>query len=329
MQKILLTGANGFLGSHIVRQLLKQNYQVRALVRKGSNKATIAELPIEYVEGDINDLPAMYEAARGCDAIIHAAVLAQVNPARSLNIWKVNCDGTENILKAAVAINAQRLVYVGTANVCGFGTKQQPGNETFPFAGAKYGSDYMNSKFTATQLVKRYIREQNLPAIITNPTFMFGAMDTKPTSNALLLELYKGKLIGYPQGGKNYVYVGDVAVAIVNALKQGSIGESYILGNENLSYQEVFKLITDIINVQNPRMAIPPTIAKIYGYLSDILAKIGVSTLVNSSMIAIANDGHYFTAEKAIRELSMPQTPISVGISEAFDWFRQHNYVTK
>ena len=331
---VLVTGANGFLGRHVVAELLRCSYSVRALVRPGTAQTSSKDLsplhtlPIECYEGDITQPATVVGAAEGCAAIIHAAALAQVNPARNPAVWAVNDAGTATVLDLARRTGVQRFVYVGTANVFGFGTRQNPGNETKPFAGQGYGLDYMDSKRSAIARVQRAVAEWQLPAVLVHPTFMLGPGDAKPTSNALLLELYRGRVPGYPAGGKNYVYVGDVAVATVNALTQGRIGESYILGHENLSYQDAFTLITRVLSVQAPRWPVPAVLARLYGTACDWQARFTQRpTKLNSAMVAVANDGHYFSARKAITELALPQTDLQQAIQEAFDWFKDNNYV--
>ncbi|WP_020603409.1 NAD-dependent epimerase/dehydratase family protein [Spirosoma spitsbergense] len=326
---VLVTGANGFLGSHLTRELLSRNYHVRAFVRPGSNCQTLAGLPITYCEGDIREPDSLERAIDGCDALIHAAALAQVNPARSPAIWAMNLAGTETLIEVAHRSRVNRFVYVGTANVFGFGSRENPGTETTPFAGQGYGSDYIDSKRAATQKVQQAVRELGLPAVLVHPTFMLGPLDAKPTSGRMLIELFRGKVIGYPMGGKNFVHVQDVAVATVNALTQGRIGESYILGNQNMSYQESFQLMAGLLGVAPPRLPIPPDLARLYGFLCDAWARLtGHPGQLNSAMIAVASDGHYFSSQKAILELALPQTPIVEAIRDAFDWFKKHDYVT-
>jgi dihydroflavonol-4-reductase len=318
--RVLVTGANGFLGRHVVHELLARGHAVRALLRPDSEAAFSEEWPVECHAGDITQPATLAGAAEGCSAIIHAAALARVNPARHPAVWAANYLGTQNVLQLALRAEVNRFVYVGTANVFGFGARQQPGDETWPFAGQRYGLDYMDSKVAAT--------EWGLPAVLVHPTFMLGPGDAKPTSNALLLELYRGRLPGYPPGGKNYVRVHDVAVATVNALTQGRVGESYILGNENLSYREAFELIAGCLGVRAPRWPIPAGLAAIYGQLCDVKTWLtGRPAQLNAAMAAVANDGHYFTAEKARAELALPQTPITQAVVEAFDWFKAHRYV--
>ena len=335
LPRVLVTGANGFLGRHLVAELLRRGYPVRALVRPGGGAAgplpPLPSLPIEVCELDLPRAArraALADVIGGCGAIIHAAALARVNPARSRAVWDTNIYGTENVLRMTRQFGIERLVYVGTANVFGFGTKERPGDETRPYAGRRYGLAYMDSKRAATDRVLRAVTNEQLPAVLVHPTFMLGPGDARPTSGALLLELHRGRLPGYPLGGKSYVHVRDVAVATVNALTQGRVGESYILGNENLSYQEAFNLIAGVLGVAAPRWPVPPPLANLYGTICDLKALLtGRPAQVNSAMTAVANDSHYFTAQKARHELSLPQTPITQAVAEAFAWFKTHGYV--
>ena len=326
---VLVTGANGFLGRHLVAELRRRGRPVRALLRPGTPAPfDAADAGITYFFADLIEPAALAGAAEGCAAIIHAAARASVNPARDPAIWATNVAGTEAVLREARRVGVGRLVYVGTANVFGFGTKQNPGDETRSYAGRRYGLDYMDSKCAATDLVLRAANQQNLPAVLVHPTFMLGPDDAKPTSNALLLELYRGRLPGYPPGGKNYVHVRDVATATANALTMGRVGESYILGHENLSYREAFARLARVLGVAPPRWPIPAGLAVAYGRLSQVLGSWrGQPGQLNAAMAAVANDGHYFSAQKARAELALPQTSIDQAAAEALAWFQANNYV--
>ncbi|GAB3853478.1 NAD-dependent epimerase/dehydratase family protein [Hymenobacter terrigena] len=327
-ETVLVTGANGFLGRHLVAELRRRGHPVRALLRPGTPAPFPVDWNIEYHEANLTQPATLAGAANGCGAIIHAAALAQVNPARNPAVWAANLGGTKAVLRLARRAGVRRLVYVGTANVFGFGSKANPGDETRPYAGRRYGLDYMDSKRAATDLVLRTVARKQLPAVLVHPTFMLGPQDAKPTSNALLLELLRGKLPGYPPGGKNYVHVRDVATATVNALTQGRVGESYILGNENLSYREAFGLMAGVLGVPAPRWPILPGLATLYGEFCDVKAWLtGRPAQLNSAMTSVANDGHYFNVQKARQELVLPQTPIGQAVVEAFDWFKTNHYV--
>lgn len=333
MGPVLVTGASGFLGRHLVQELLGRGYPVRALVRPGSTRQPsplppLTSLKVEVREGDLCRPASVQDLAQGCSAIIHAAARAEVNPARNSAVWEANVGGTETMLDLARQSAVERFVFVGTANVFGYGSRLQPGDETRAYAGKQYGLDYMDSKRAATDRVLEAVAQWQLPAVLVHPTFMLGPGDAKPTSNALLLELYRGKLPGYPPGGKNYVHVRDVAVATVNALTQGRIGESYILGHQNLSYREAFILMARLMGVRPPTRPIPALLARLYGAACDVQAlATGRPAQVNSAMVAVANDGHYFSVQKARAELSLPQTDLEEAIREAFHWFKAHQYV--
>lgn len=324
MKTVLLTGANGFLGGHLCRELLRRGYGVRAFVRPDSDQRALDGLPLDIWTGDLRNPVNVRAAIYGCDYVIHAGALARVNPARSRAVVDVNLGGTAAVLAAAVQAHVERLVYVGTANVFGFGTKDQPGNENSPYNGSRYGLDYMDTKRAATDLVLQAVRNDQLPAVLVHPTFMLGPLDYKITSNALLLALYRRQILGIPAGGKNYVHVNDVAMATVNALSEGRLGESYILGYENLSYREAFTLMAQVMNVRPPAMAVSPALASMLGKLSDWTSALtGKPAQLNSAMTAVANDGHYFSVTKALNELKLPQTPVRTAITEAFNWFRE------
>ncbi len=323
--KILLTGADGLLGSNLTRELLNRGHEVKAFLLPNSPSRTLDKLPIERFEGNILQVKDLETAAAGCDAIIHAAANTSIWPDRSEIVRKVNVVGTANVAQAALTANVQRLVYVGTANSFGFGSKANPGNESQPYRAAKYGLDYTDSKLEAQQLLLKAVKEQGLPAIILNPTFMLGPYDSKPSAGAMVKAVYEGKVPGYTSGGRNYVYVKDAAVAIANALSMGRIGECYIIGHENMNYQEAFGRIARIIGVKAPAIPIPGWASKLYGGIGSFYGKLtGNAPTVSLAMARISTDEHYFTAQKAIEELKLPQTNVDIAIRESFEWMRDN-----
>ena len=173
------------------------------------------------------------------------------------------------------------------------------------------------SRSSGTDRVRQAVAEWHLPAVLVHPTFLLGPGDAKPTSNALLLELCRGQLPGCPAGGKNCVRVADAAAATVNALARGRVGESYILGHEKLGYREAFGLMATVMGVRAPRGPVPPALARLDGAACDWRARrTGRPALLNSGMVAVANDGHHFSAHKAVAELALPQTPVRQAIQD-------------
>lgn len=326
--KILVTGADGLLGSNLVRELISRGHSIRAFVQPGRQQVTLEGLTIEKFAGNLLNPEEVIKSAEGCDAIIHCAASTAVWPIRSEIINKVNIDGTKNIIQAVHQNKIQRLIYVGTANSFGFGSKESPGVEGNPYKSATYGLDYMDSKYKAMQVVLKEVKENSLPALVVNPTFMFGPYDSTPSSGAMIVALYKGKVPGYTKGGRNYLCAKDAAVAIANALTKGRIGECYILGNENLSYREIFTKISSTIGVKPPSLAIPSVFAKLYGHIGSLIGNItGKAPAVSYPLSRIASDAHYYSPAKARKELDLPQTPVETGIKESFEWLKNNGYL--
>jgi dihydroflavonol-4-reductase len=328
--KLLVTGADGFLGCNLVRLLLERGHQVRAFILLERTGHLLEDLEIERFKGDILDPEAVHRAARGCDAVIHTAAITRTNPAKSSYLRSVNIEGTRHVLDAVRSNGVGRLIHVGTANSFGFGSKADPGDETRPYRAHKYDLDYFNSKYEAHRLVLNAVESNGLEALVVNPTFMVGPYDAAPGFGVIILALYHGRMPGYAVGGRNYIHVRDVAVGIANALERGRTGESYIMGNRNLSYREIFNLIASVVGVSPPRITYPPFLTKFYGMLCSCRGMLtGKPQPMNLALARIACDEHYYTSEKAIGELGLPQTPIERAVEEAFIWFKENGYLEK
>src|SRR6478609_2717428 len=314
MKKILVTGADGLLGSNLVRELLNRGYAVRALIQPGRKVTTIDGLALEKMEGDLLSKKEVTKALEGCQYVIHASASTSIWPPRNEVVRKVNIEGTQNIAECALEAGVERMVYVGTANSYGFGTKQKPGREENSYKAYKYEMDYLDSKFEAHQIVVETVKK-GLNAVIVNPTFMIGPFDSKPGSGAMIIALIKKKIVGITRGGRNYIYVKDAAIAVANALTMGRTGHGYILGNANLTYQEAFSLMGNTLGVRPPKRKIPDWLVLLIGYLSSVKGRItGVPPIISLPVAKIALDDHYFTPQKAIEELKLPQTPLHIAI---------------
>ncbi len=325
--KILVTGPDGLLGSSLVRELLKDGYEVKAFVFPGSRSQTLEGLPIERFYGTILKQSDLLEAMAGCDAVIHAAANTNVWPTRSEKIRQVNFLGTQNAVEAALQRGVKRFIYVSSASSYHHGSKQTPGNETQPFTGSMYRLDYIDSKYQAQEYVLEAVRKRGLPGVVINPTFMFGEFDSMPSSGRMILAIYHGKVPGYTGGGKNFVYARDVARAIVNALTLGRIGECYIAGNVNLHYKELFEIIAREVGVKPPRMRFPAPFMRLVGWFGTASGKLfRRAPAINHSTAQISCDSQFYSPEKAVRELKMPQTEIASAIRSAFEWLKSNNY---
>jgi dihydroflavonol-4-reductase len=329
--KIFLTGTSGLLGNNTALELLKRGHQVKGLFRHESEAALLERHEhFELFFGDITDRDRMIEGVKGCDAVIHTAADTSQWPDRSPAFVATNVEGTRNLVEAAKLAGVRRGVFVSTANSLGFGSRENPGDENTPPNFEQYGIGYMETKYEAQQIVLREARENDCPFLVVNPTFMIGPRDFKPSSGQMVIAVAKGKVPGYPCGGKNLVYVGDVAAAIANALELGRAGECYLLGHANLSYREIFTKIAEVVGTKPPGLAIPKWATLAFGMVGTISGKLfGITPKVSYKMARVSCDGHYFTARKAVEELNMPQTPIETAIEECYEWFKAHGYLNK
>jgi dihydroflavonol-4-reductase len=329
--EILVTGPDGVLGSNLVRELIHRHYNVHVLVEPGKDPITLKGLPITVIHGNILDADSITNAVSGKEIVFHCAAATSVYPPRNEMVNRVNIEGTQNIINAVLKHGVKRLIYVGTANSFSFGTSHDaPGVEDTPYLSVKYGLDYMDSKYNAQQLILTHVKEQGLPALIVNPTFMIGPYDSRPSSGAMILAVHQGRVPGYSLGGKNYVAVKDVATAMANAITMGTIGECYIVGNVNLSYKEAFELIAKTIGAKTPTRKLTNFMVQSYGRLNSFFAGIfGYYPAVTAELAQISTENHFYSAAKAQRELQMPQTPLEVAIKECFDWFTENNYLDK
>ncbi len=325
--KILVTGADGMLGSHICRELLSRGYEVKAFLQEGRETGTLDGLDIEKFYGDITDYRSIESGLNESDGVIHCAASTQIWPGRSPAIWKVNYDAVALLIEAVLAKGLKKLVHIGTANSFGPGSLDSPGTEENPYTDHIYRLDYQDSKQKAQELLLIAWEKRGLPVSIINPTFMLGAFDSKPGAGAMLLALSEGKSPGASPGGKNYVAASAVARAAVTALEKGRNGHCYICGGENLSYRQAFDRFSSVLGVTTPRFDFPAWLVLLSGTLGSLWASIsGKAPTISRAMARIANADCYYSSRKAMTELDLPQLSIDEAASECFAWMRERGY---
>jgi dihydroflavonol-4-reductase len=327
MNSVFLSGAGGMLGNSILRELLRRNYFVTALYRPGERISDVQADNFKPVVGDLLEGEKIISLTSGCNFIIHAAASTTVWPRRHPLTIEVNLKGTQNLVKAAQQHKVKRFVHIGTANSFAPGSKQNPGCEKNTYDGEKFGMDYMDSKYHAQQFLLKEFREKQFPFVSVNPTFMIGPYDFGPSSGKMILALYGNKIPGYSEGGKSFVCSKDVAVAAVNGLTMGKEGECYIAGGENLTYQEFFRKVSEVMNKPFRLKKIPGSLVLAYGFFNSVLSRITRKAPVLSyGMAKIGNIEQFYSSDKIRNELQMPATPIENGIKECLTWFKENNY---
>jgi len=326
--KVLVTGANGLLASNLVRELLHSGYEVRGIVRESSNLLSLKKVDVELFKGEITNPADVRKAFAGCEVVVHAAANTSQWPTNFEAYKKTNVDATQMILDEAVRRGVGKFIFVSSANAFDPGTKDVPGNEESPFSMAGK-SGYMLSKQVAQELVLGEFRRSGLPAVVVNPTFMLGKYDAKPSSGQIILMAHQKSLMAYPSGGKNFVHVADVARGIVNAISMGTAGECYLLVGENLSYREFFEKLRLVHGHPQKLARIPRVAIRLAGYLGSLYETLsGKPAKLNSVNARLLCTDNYYSPDKAIRELNMPQTPISQAIEDALEWFAQYGYLS-
>ena len=322
--KVLVTGANGLLGHHVVFELVKRQYDVRVIVRSTENiHFDVAKTGV-YV-GNFTDYENLKQAAAGCDAIIHIAAVTATHLLHYEDYSKINVEGSALVIKVANELNINRIVYVSSANTIGFGTEQEPADECFNIQFPFTESYYAQSKVASEQLFVETSKQSNMHVVIINPTFMIGSHDTKPSSGKLMLMGYKKILMLIPKGGKNFVAVRDVAVSVCNALVQGQTGERYLASGINLSFKEFYSLQSQIENYHQLIIELPDFILILTGKAGDLLRKVGIVTEVCSMNLRQLMIKEHYRNSKAKAELNLPETDLKIAIKEAIDWFKNHN----
>ncbi len=328
--RVLVTGANGLLGSHIVRELLQRNYEVRAMVREGSNLRALKGLNCELFFGHITDETDVNKAVQDCRFVIHAAARTSQSPSNLEAYYDVNIKSTKYFLEACLKNNIQRFVFVSTANCFGAGTKFSPGIEQNPFPEWLKKSGYAYSKWLAQQYVLENSKKSNLEAVVVNPTFLIGENDVKPSSGAIFFHIVNKLMVLTPPGGKNFVDAATAAQGIIKAMTKGRTGECYLLTGENLSYEDFFKKVINITNQKTVIIKIPSWLLKSLGYFGDLLEKLfKIPVQLTSTNVRMLSIDNFYSAEKAVQDINFKMIPIQQSIEKAILWFQENKYFIK
>jgi len=327
--RVLITGADGMLGSSICREAIAQGYEVRVLVLPNRGAHLLDGINVSVCYGNLLDPQSIFDAVEGCDYVINVAASTQIWPRRLPIIWKVNYESIIHLIEACKQFKVKRLVQIGTANSFGHGSLEHPGTEETPFNGKAYNMDYVDSKYKAQCYIMDQCKAGNLSAIIINPTFMIGPYDSGPSSGKMLMALFEGKLPGYTSGIKNFVASKDVAVAAVNGLVMGQSGECYIAGNENLSFEQFFRKACAIRGIPFNMKKVPNFLIYTVGLWSSIWARIsGKPPKLGFHMALQSVMQQCYSPIKARKELNMPSTPIEEAIQQCVTWWKQNKYLS-
>ncbi|MGP8020188.1 MAG: hopanoid-associated sugar epimerase [Limisphaerales bacterium] len=331
-----VTGASGFIGSNLVRELLARGHRVKALLRSESGKPAIAGLEIECVSGDLSDRELLKREIADCDWCFHTAASYRLWLRDYQPMYATNVEGTRNVIEAAGLAGCQRIVYTSTVGCIGLtrlvNGNAVPADEFEKVPETQLTNHYKRSKWQAEEVAAN-LACKGLPVIIVNPSAPIGPYDVKPTpTGQIIVDFLNRKLPAYLDTGLNWVHVRDVAVGHILAAEKGRPGERYILGHAqgNWTMRETLAALEEITGIPAPKIRIPYWIALATAYINEGIAFVtGTPPKAPLAGVRMAKDKMWFNPAKAVRELGLPQTPPKEAFADAAAWFRANGYVKR
>jgi dihydroflavonol-4-reductase len=311
----LVTGAAGFLGSHVARQLVAAGENVRVLVRASSSNRAIADLPLEYVTGDLRDQASLQRAMQGVQKVFHVAADYRLWAKNPQDIYDSNVGGTKNLLAAAKQAGIERLIYTSTVAT---------DSKLDEMVG-----HYKRSKWMAEQEVLQ-ASKQGFPAVVAMPTTPVGTWDWKPTpTGKIIVDFLNGKMPGYVETGLNFVGVEDCAAGHLLVAEKGKIGERYLLGAENLTLKQVLDLLAKLTGLPAPAFKIPHAVALGVAYAETAFSRLfGRAPQIPVEGVKIAQHLMFVECRRAQNELGFQPEPVAAAFERAARWYEKNGYIS-
>jgi len=326
--KCFVTGATGFLGSHVARQLLAKGADLRLLVRSTSRVDNIVDIPAEHVVGDLRDLDSLTKGMAGCEFVFHVAADYRLWSLNGQELYDSNVEGTRNILQAARDSGVRRVIYTSSVATMGFGNNGRLTDEKSPVTLSNMIGDYKRSKFLAEQLVIEAGRSgQNV--VMVNPTTPVGERDIKPTpSGQIVVDFLRRKFPAYVDTGLNLLDVVDCAQGHLLAMEKAQPGERYILGGENLTLKQILDKLGAITGLPSPKIRLPYAVALAAGVVDTIVVgkMFKREPRVTIDAVRMGRKKMFVTSAKAERELGWIPRPVDAALHRAVEWFQANGY---
>ena len=328
-EEILITGASGFVGSAVARQLVEAGYSVRALVRSASPRAHLAGLELDFFEGDLRDRKSVERATAGMRYVFHVAADYRLWARYPGEIFASNVEGTLNLMEAALHSGVERVIYTSSVATVALRPDGTAADETTPLREDQGIGAYKRSKIAAERLVEAMIAERGLPAVIVNPSTPIGPRDVKPTpTGRIIVEAARGRIPAFVDTGLNLVHVDDVAAGHLAALRQGRIGERYILGGQDVLFSQMLADITGLVGRRAPQLRLPWRALIPVAWAAEALATVtGREPFATRDGLHMAKHRMFFASKKAERELGYRSRLYTEGIIDAVRWFRDSGYL--
>ncbi len=325
--KVLITGANGFLGSWLTKRLLEEGYEVDALVRKNSDLSELHPIKPNLVYGDVTDYASLREAFDKKDIVFHLAGAVGYKKSLRPLMEKVNVVGTENVVNACAKLEIPQLLHLSSVVTIGANTQPIVMNEDFAYNISELNLGYFETKRKAEQIVLAATLQKKIRAICVNPSTIYGFGDAKKESRKNQVKVANGKMPFYTSGGVNVVPVEDVINGIMLALKKGTNGERYILSSDNITIKELFTKIAYFAGVKPPSIQLPNFAMHALGTLDDALSYVGKSVGISSENAYTTTMYHWFDCTKAKTHLGFQPTSADAALEKSVRWMKDNKYI--
>jgi dihydroflavonol-4-reductase len=324
----LVTGATGFVGSAVARALTKAGYPVRVLARRNSDRRNLEGLAVEIAEGSLENPQSLAAAVAGCRCLFHVAADYRLWVPDPAAMFRVNVEGTRELMLAALGARVERIVYTSSVATLGIVPGGVADEETGSRAADMIGP-YKRSKFAAEAVVAELIQGRGLPAVIVNPSTPVGPGDIKPTpTGRLIVEAARGRMPGFVDTGLNIAHVDDVALGHLLAARSGQIGRRYILGGENLSLKEILCEVARLTGRRAPALKIPHAAMMAIAAGSEAVARLtGREPFATVDGARMSKKKMFFSAARAIEELGYAPRPARLALIDAIAWFKANGYI--
>lgn len=326
--KVLVLGATGQLGSNLVRALLAKGHQVRALVRPASKAQTLQELPLERVNGDLNNAESLVRACDGVQVVYHAAGYYPTETLPAKTAVTLALGETRKVLDAVRRTSVERLVFASALTTIGFPPPGRLADEECAFMPLFPENPYLMAKAAMEDEILKAARD-GVPAVVVNPTAFFGPYDSKPSSGTQILMVARRQMPAYIDGPINVIDVRDVAEGMIRAAERGRNGERYILGNWNTTQKQLNALIARVAGVMAPLVPVPFALARYGSAVGEWVFKTVFRRPppVPAFFVEALRHMQQYDCSKAIRELDYPRNPVEDAIRDALNWFRANSYL--
>lgn len=330
MSRAFVTGGTGFVGAHVVRKLVERGDRVVALARPASSLSLLRGVPVEIVRGDLAEPESFASHLAGIDELYHVAADYRLWARDPGEIYRHNVDGTRGILQAALNQGVPNVVYTSTVGCLGLPSDGSPGVETTPVTRSQLVGHYKKSKYDAERVAFEYVAK-GLPVVIVNPSTPVGPGDIKPTpTGRIVVDFLRGRMNAFLDTGLNLIAVEDAAEGHLLAAQKGRVGQKYILGNRNMTLREILEALARMTGRRAPTLKVPHGVALAAALIDTAQARLrGAEPGIPLEGVLMARKRMFFSAEKAIRELGLPQSPVEDALARSAEWFLENGYVKR